>query len=472
MKKTFAVFMLILFALLASGTLASCHPDPEPVYLMLDGDIGGGSVLYNLAGLEKKSYTYNDEDGAQKGEGWLLADALAGVTPLYPHNKLMLTASDGVSALLAYPLTGTVYLYVSEEGQLCAKGIDYPRVVGIKDIAEITLITTDEATEGYKVLTPDATTFVSRGNAKRKLFDFVAENKLGENTADKYVAAADRSVTAFTGRNKNTVYFEDYDIKKNASLENLSWADGRLTCAGKPVAGFVTGAEKLITDAYQDMKTALDAGKRVLFILPDGFSREQANAFADELSTLKPAEHTALAASTHLSISPVALAAMVTGETPFVNGVHFDEGQSRAVLAPQTDDIFQYAADRGKSVAYLEGSGNLIVTSVQPQYSTSDYQIYQKALQAVQNGIDLIFVHFHEIDDVNHAYGPLSSQAKSKVLVTEGYIAFLTAQFDGVVVIVPDHGHNTLYDGDGKAYGKHGMFTALDMYVPYYLFEV
>ena len=463
--------MLILYALLAAGALSSCN-SAESVYLMLDGDIEGGALLYNLADLEKKSYFYNGDGGEQKGEGWLLADALADVKPLYPRNRLIITASDGVSALLLYPLTGAVYLYQNEEGKLCAKGIDYPKVVGIKDIAEITLVTTDTATEGYKVLTSDGGTFVSRGNAKLKLFDFVVENKLGENTADKYVAAADRSVCAFTGKNKNTLYYEDYDIKKNASLENLSWANGKLTCGGKPVHGFVTGAEKLITDAYTDMKTALDEGKRVLFILPDGFSWEQANTFEEELSTLKPAGNTTLAASTHLSISPVALAAIVTGQTPFVNGVHFDEGESRAVLEPETDDIFKYAADRGKTAAYLEGSGNLILTSVQPQYSTSDDQIYQKALQAVQNGTDLVFVHFHEIDDANHEYGPLSSQAKSKVLVTEGYIEFLTAQFDGVVIIVPDHGHNTLYDGAGKPYGKHGMFTALDMYVPYYLFEV
>jgi len=479
--KIYKIIVFFLVAVLASVTLISVmlaviNPTADPVYLAIDGDIAGGYCTIDLAKTEKVSYTYTEDEAEAWGEGWNLNDALAKVSPTYTHNKLMMTATDGISALIEYPLTGTVYIYQDGDGKLCAKGIDYPKVTGLKDISEITIITSDTATDGYKILSQNTTEMISRGNAKLKLFDFVVENKLGDNTADKYRVAADRSVSGFTGKNKNIVYYEDYDIEKNASLASLNWVTGKLVCQygdrAKSVFGFATGTDKLILDAFYDMKTALDAGKKVMLILPDGFSWEQANTFGDDLTTLKLGENSVMAASTHLSISPVALAAMVTGRSPYSNGVHFDEGESRAVLCPNVDDIFKYAVDNGKFVAYLEGSGNLILTSVTPQYSTSDYLTYQKASQAIQAGTDLIFAHFHETDDTNHAYGPLSSEAKTKLLITESYIGNLMAEFDGVVIVVPDHGHNTLYDEDGNAYGKHGMFTALDMYVPYYIFEV
>ena len=53
-----------------------------------------------------------------------------------------------------------------------------------------------------------------------------------------------------------------------------------------------------------------------MFILPDGFSLQQAEHFKDYLTTLKMGDNTAIAASTNLSISPVALAAIVTGQSP------------------------------------------------------------------------------------------------------------------------------------------------------------
>lgn len=475
LRLIIAVFVIAVLAI----TLSSCgkKTDLPPIYLNIDGDIIGGLEQVDLAKMQASSYTYEDDGTQQNGEGWPLNDVLHNISPLYTNNRLMITSKDGVSVLVEYPLTGTLYIYLNDENKLCAKGLNYPRACGIKDISELTFITSDTPSSGYKVLTKDAATYISGGNAKLKLYTLEAANIKDGNTADKYVKAADNSVSGFTGKNTNIVYYQDYDIAANASARLLSWQQGKLFCSGgngsnpsKAVFGFVTGTNKLISDAYYDMKAAIDADKKVMFILPDGFSWQQANTFSDQLTTLKPGANSALAASTHLSISPVALAAMVTGQSPLVNGVHFDEGESRAVLPLAADDIFKYAADKGKSVSYIEGSGNLILTSVTPQYSVSDEAVYNNAKQAKADGKELIFVHFHEIDDTNHQYGPLSSKSQTKLLIIESYIRDLINGFDGVVIIVPDHGHNTLYDQNNNAYGKHGMFTASDMYVPYYVF--
>jgi hypothetical protein len=475
-KQQVKLIIIAFIALAAALALFACNS--KPVILTIDGDIEGGIAETDLAKLKAVKFSYDDDGETVEAKGYGLSGILEGIKMLYPDNKIMITASDGVSAVVRYPLTSDIYIYINDNGAVCAKGIGYPKVVGIKDIAEITVITQNEATEGYRIVSPlSDTVFVSRGNAKLRLFDFIAENHLGENIAEKYEKGKGFAVSDFTDKVKNAVYFEDYDILPDAGGAPLDWKGGKLVCKTgeeyKPVFGFAVNADKLILDAFADMKNALDGGKKVMFILPDGFSLQQAEHFKDYLTTLKMGDNTAIAASTNLSISPVALAAIVTGQSPFVNGVHFDKGESRAVLPVKVDDIFKYAENQGKSVSYIEGKGNLIITSVNDKvtYSVSDQRAYQNGIKAINDGADLIFIHFHEIDDVNHSDGPLSDEAKDKILEIEGYIEDLISRFDGTVIIVPDHGHNTLYDAGGNAYGAHGLFTSLDMFVPYYVFE-
>ena len=83
----------------------------------------------------------------------------------------------------------------------------------------------------------------------------------------------------------------------------------------------------------------------------------------------------------------------------------------------------------------------------------------------------MIFAHFHGIDDVNHEFSPLSDRSKQKIIEIEGYIANLIADFDGVVIIVPDHGAVTMTNGE-KTEGKHGVFAPQDMFVPYYVLNL
>lgn len=475
MKKKTSLILVFLLICVLFATLSACNK--ATANIIIDGDIAGGEVSVNLQKIKQEKYTYDDDGTNVKAKGWNLKTVLEKADYLYDDNYLMITsARDGVSVLLEAPLTGTVYLYKNNEGKLCSKGLDYPRATGIKDISEITVITknTENITEGFKVLTVNKTEYISRGNAKLKLFELSAINKMGDNAADKYLPAADLTVSHFTGRDDNVAYFTDYDMLKSADFKTLSWKQGNLTLKNgnesKPVYGFATGVDTTILDFYSLMKEEIDADKKVMFILPDGFSWQQANLFENDLNTLKASRAQGCATSTHLSISPVALAAIVTGQSPFVNGVHFDQDESRAVLKPKVPDIFDYAVSRDKSVSYLEGCGNLIVTNVLPSYGLSDRQTYENAKAAIAADKDLIFVHFHEIDDTNHKYSAISAQSKAKCMEIDGYIADLKAQFNGKIIIVPDHGHNVLYDENNNAYGKHGMFTNFDMYIPYFIY--
>jgi hypothetical protein len=452
---------------------SACRDTVEPFFAVIDGDIVGNRITVDLNGIASTEFTYISDGTEITASGWELNTVITQVELLYEDNYLMITATDGVSALIDAALTGAIYLYYGEGGVLSAKTSDYPSVCSIKDIAEITVITKETAIDGYKILSRDETEFVSRGNAKLRLFNRIAENLMNGNIAYKYLPKADRSVSSFTMKEDDVVYFTDYDIIKNADLKMLEWKNGGLIIeigqTEKIVFGFAAGTDLMVYDAYDQMKSALDGGEKVMFILPDGLSWQQAEYFSEYLNTLD-LSNASLALTVNTAISPVALASIVTGETPYVTGINFGPGEARAILKPLVSDIFDYAVSIGKSVSYLEGNGNLIVTNVLPEYALSDALVFENAKSAINADTDLIFVHFHEIDDVNHDYGPLSNESKTKIIYIESYIEYLISQFDGTVIIVPDHGHITLYDEQEKPYGKHGLFTNLDMFIPYYVF--
>lgn len=469
-KKT-TILVLIIAIVVIIAALVSCNANEAGQILIVDGDVENGLIQVDLSGIKQERYSYEEDGTTVRTKGWNLSKVIEDVVFLEQDSFLMITgAEDGVSAVVEGRITGTIYLYYDEEGILSAKSIDYPPVCSIKNISEITIIAKEITNSGYKILSENNTEYISRGNAKLKIYDKIAENTLGANTASKYTLKVDNTVSSFTAYEENVVYFSNFDIETNGDLKRLSWLPGGLAIDNIFVYGFAVGTSRLIYDAYGEMKTSLDGGQKVMLILTDGFSYEQAKHFSDSLDLLKPA-NLELSLSTHLAISPVALASIVTGETPYDNGVHFNEGESRAILTPNVPDIFSYATNLGKSVSYLEGKSNLIITSVSPSLALSDAIIYENAKNAISSGNDLIFVHFHEIDDVNHEYGPLSNQALTKISYTEGYIEYLISQFAGKVIIVSDHGSSTMYDENNIAYGEHGVFNNLDMFVPYYVIE-
>lgn len=467
-RPTLSVILFFIVVLIAMIT--SCNVNDNTQILIVDGDVLNEQVQVDLTSIKKEKYSY-DDGMTIRTRGWNLSSIIQEIEYLKTDSYLMITGKDdGVSALIEGTITGTIYLYYDDEGFLSAKSIDYPPVCSIKNISEITIIAKDIENSGYKILSENNIEYVSRGNAKLKLYEKNAENILGENTALKYTLKIDNTVSTFTSYEENVVYYLDYDIETNADLNRMSWASGGLVINEKQVFGFAIGTSRMIYNAFDEIKTSLEIGEKVMYILPDGFSYEQAKYFSDDLDLLKPV-NAELALSTHLAISPVALASIVTGKTPFVNGVFFNESQSRSVLEPKVSDIFSYANSLGKSISYLEGNSNLIITSVSPILSLSDFEINEKAKNAISEGDDLIFIHFHEIDDTNHEYGPLSNQALTKISYIESYIEYLVDQFDGKVIIVPDHGHMTMYDENNIPYGDHGLFTNLDMFVPYYVIE-
>ena len=92
----------------------------------------------------------------------------------------------------------------------------------------------------------------------------------------------------------------------------------------------------------------------------------------------------------------------------------------------------------------------------------TDDEVYANALQAMGDNPDLLFVHFHGIDDIAADFGPYAPETLAKIAYIDGLVKDLASRWHGVIIITADHGLHETPDG-----GAHGIFCAEDMLVPY-----
>jgi type I phosphodiesterase/nucleotide pyrophosphatase len=74
---------------------------------------------------------------------------------------------------------------------------------------------------------------------------------------------------------------------------------------------------------------------------------------------------------------------------------------------------------------------------------TIDDEIYLKALELIENDLDMLLVHFHSLDDVGHSTGAYSRERLESYFILENYIKQLTENWTGSVYMFSDHGMHT-----------------------------
>lgn len=234
------------------------------------------------------------------------------------------------------------------------------------------------------------------------------------------------------------------------------------------VAGvFVNEPETSIVRTAWDAFNCLKNDGKVMIIELDGFGL---NIYRKALSlgrlpfmAKQPMQR---AMTVFRPVSHSGLAAMLTGTTPDVNGIHNRRG--RTLLMP---DIFERCRAMGKACAYIEGYSKLINTSEEPVLnpsrggSTTDKAVFESAVRALEKQLDLIFIHFHGIDDDATTYGPYADETMERVLKNDAMVSRLAEKWEGEIIITADHGLHEEAGCDSK--GSHGIFCAEDMLVPY-----
>ncbi|MCL2630031.1 MAG: alkaline phosphatase family protein [Firmicutes bacterium] len=462
-KLTFLIFISLLFALLfaCGGDLGE---NLSPLYIEVNGDIVGVSLAVDLNKVAKAEFS--TQDGNLKGHE---LDKILAKTSLNfsGGGSVMITAKDGTSALIDLENAKGCFVVETENGfNLVAP--NHPRVLGIKEIKELTVISKSKGAD-FKILYLYGEESYSFGNAKMLFYEQEGGvQTLNGITARKFTPLA-KAVTAQSLVGESCfIYLDNFNIVKSDNSKVFSWESGRVCYDGEAVFGIVAGAGDLISKAFYDIKSALDGGEKVIAVLLDGLSLNQVNIFNSQLSILKSGY--SATASVYPAISNVALASIITGATPFETDIY-----ERNVKFPAVPDIFDYATETlGLEAIFVEGNSRLVRTNIKQELHPTDDNgftdsaVYQTARQAVINEVDFVFAHFHGIDDINHDYSPNSAEALAKIKEIEDYIERLIRGFSGKLIIISDHGHSTV---DGK--GVHeGVFDIYNMFVPYYILDI
>lgn len=224
-----------------------------------------------------------------------------------------------------------------------------------------------------------------------------------------------------------------------------------------------------ITDTYRDAKQILEDNGRVMIVLLDGFGnyaykRALESGQIPYLSTLE--EHEAL--SVYVPVTNAGFAAMITGQGPDVNGVH-----DRSYRDLKVQSIFGDALEMGKKSILIEADIQILNTEIAPELHVDvngdgniDDEIFEQAKEVAGEDYDLIFIHFHGIDDRGHDFGPDAEETMAYVKVIDGYVETLASLWDGNMILTADHGMD--FDEEG---GYHGRGNTMDMVVPYFTRE-
>ena len=377
---------------------------------------------------------------------------------------LLLMGADGFTARVSGgDLSGCALVYSKEFGWEF-RSERHPPSANVKNLAGIAVVSTSEDLRTVRFLHGDELRTITAGQLRlleyrRVLREEGASQKNGLGVtvyttqcrvplADMLPGGDSFCAMGFSGE---AMFFRgEASLLAGQNQVDLLLPDGRIL---RDLAGVMADPPGfLITETCHDALRALEEGQRVMIIELDGMGWDML-PYAPYLDSLAPRR----ALACYPSISPVGLAAMLTGVTPDVNGIRDRENR-----APACEDLFAKAEALGKTAAYIEGRHSLIETSLAPALALGAADAYMLAKQALAESPDLLFLHFHEIDESAHEFGPHAGETQAAVAEIDGYVRGLAAGFGGRVIITADHGLHGTEDG-----GNHGLFLPEDMLVPY-----
>lgn len=274
------------------------------------------------------------------------------------------------------------------------------------------------------------------------------------------------------------VYTTSGEIIDASSDEVTFLRNGKVEVSGERYDGLygvvANPPDAAVMDAYYLASEYIDAGESVLFVFLDGFGYKSYET-ALEMGCIPVLSelNACMATAAFPTITPVNYAAMATGQAPATNGV-----TERGVHELSCESIFDLVLESGKTAFIAEGNAQIIGFSVRQSLNVdldgdglTDGEVFDCAMTAIETGeYDLVFAHFHGIDDVSHETGPDSAETYDIIRRIDEYVGALMDAWGGRVIVVADHGQH-LSDGTGDPYyegktGEHGAFASSDLFVP------
>jgi len=285
------------------------------------------------------------------------------------------------------------------------------------------------------------------------------------------------------------------------SVADGAWwlSDGTLLLGGDRVrasrleaepAPLLDDVEASITDIAPTAATALGlsvpseatgrtlrvpSADRVALIFLDGFGYVRySEALAEgSIPNLVGLGDPLVALTTYPSITSVSTASLLTGASPDVHGV-----DQRGIRKTDTETLFDVAASAGLRLVAVEGESlAFALRGAELQLSadfdgngSTDDNVLAKTLDVLRTGLpDVLFVHFHGIDDTGHSYGPGSPEESAAVEEVDAAVGRIVEMLpEGTLIVVfADHGMHKVEE-EGRL-GNHGHLLERDMFIPIFL---
>jgi hypothetical protein len=451
------------------------------------GDVEQPLLISTLEDFSDSGLERNEKTGKTVSLGEIISKAL----PTAETYSVLFIGDDGLTAEVEGNSTNDCHITFSEQNAWEAVNPKHPVSSNIKRIKEIVVVTSEESAPlGLNIIKKDRNIkLVTRGGLKKTaMLDFpifegrsTIEHDGKENWTSIYtrrkmapikdlvcLSEGDIPMAVARDGSQSIIDCDGFlELKKNS----IDYVFPNLKDRMEDVAGIIIdppGASNM--DAYHDAVHFLDKDEDVLIIVLDGFGYHQyshavQNGYAPFLGSIAPAK---MAFSVYTPVTNAGLAALLTGRPPSENGVH-----TRKEMDVLTPSIFAHADQRGKSAVMVEGNIKILNLEIEPilnidknSNGSTDDEIRDKALKRVNEGCNLMVVHFHGIDDSGHSYGDLSSETMERIKLTDGYVKELISRWSGKAVITADHGMHSLPEG-----GSHGEFRYEDIIVPYIICE-
>lgn len=218
--------------------------------------------------------------------------------------------------------------------------------------------------------------------------------------------------------------------------------------------------------AYYDAIDYLEKDEKIMVVLLDGFSYEQYKDAEEKglVNFLKP-YFIRQALSVYTPVTNAGFAAIITGQTPDVNGIHNRDYREMKVAS-----IFDYTNKNDKKAILIEADIKILNTEIEPELNLDlnkdgdiDDEIYHRAIEASKEDYDLIFIHFHGIDDRGHSHGPYSQESMKYIEKIDEYLKDISEVWNGPMIVCSDHG---MHEEEDR--GNHGKCIYEDMVIPYF----
>lgn len=227
------------------------------------------------------------------------------------------------------------------------------------------------------------------------------------------------------------------------------------TLRGEIVGLFLDPPQLCITDVHRRALALLRQG-RVLVIYIDGLGYDLYRRA--QLPFIRKTFRCAAARSVFPPLTQPCMASMLTGALPDAHGI-FSRRDHRPSVPSLMNVPGSVLVEADSAPLCLEHPP---VLTVPEPGETADAAVLRAALSFAAGNASLLIVHFHGLDDEEHAVGDDEKRLARKLCELDEAVRALCAAFTGTAIFCADHGAHA---EDGA--GAHGSFDFRDMFVPY-----